>query len=156
MAGTTRVTVVIKCKWGPRANFSFHVASTVVAPDDPIVTGLITVLEAITRGKAVSIEISLSAANAGSATSAVYYKSEDKALMRFIDDNGTGHAYKLSSFKAATLEGDRETIDPANSFVIDFTDAVVANARTRSGDLISAFISGHRTENRNLIKAGRV
>ena len=71
MAATTKVTVVIKCKWGPQARFSFHVDASIVDPANAVITGAITLLEAITRGKAIHIEISLSAATVASATSAV-------------------------------------------------------------------------------------
>lgn len=156
MAGTTKVTVTIKCYLGFNARFSFHVASTVVSPTDPIITGLITVLEAITRGKAIEIEISLSAATAATVTTGVAYVSEDKALMRFKDEFGVGHAYKTPGLLATLLEADKETIDATDPLVTAYTAAIIANALTEAGDEIQTFTSGHRIENRKPIKKGRV
>jgi hypothetical protein len=156
MAGTTRVTVVIKLIWGPQGRFVFHVPSTVVDPSDAIITGLITVLEAITRGKAIHIEISLSAATSATVTTGVAYVSEDKALMRFKDENGVGHAYKVLGLLAALLQSDKETINPSNALVLAYRAAVLANAKTQNGDDITTFVSGHRVENRKPIKKGRV
>lgn len=156
MAATTKVTVTLKLAWGPQARFSFHVASTVVSPTDPIITGLITVLEAITRGKAIEIEISLSAGTAATVTTGVAYVSEDKALMRFKDENGVGHAYKVPGLLATILDTDKETIDTTDPLVDAYTTAIVANALTESGDSVSEFVSGHRIANRKPIKKGRV
>jgi hypothetical protein len=156
MAGTTKVTVTLKVYWGPQARFSFHVAASVVSPTDPIVTGLITVLEAITRGKAIEVEISLSAGTAATVTTSVAYVSEDKALMRFKDENGVGHAYKVPGLLATILSTDKETIDAADPLVSAYTSAVVANALTEAGDDVSEYVSGHRVANRKPIKKGRV
>ena len=156
MAATTKVTVVIKCKWGPQARFSFHVDASIVDPANAVITGAITLLEAITRGKAIHIEISLSAATVASATSAVPYVSEDKMLARFKDENGVGHAYKTFGMIAAILEADKETIDPTNALVLAYTGAVTANALTEAGDAITTFVSAHRVENRKPIKKGRI
>lgn len=156
MAGSTKVTIVIKLKWGPQGRFAFHVPSTVVSPTDPIVTGLIAVLEAITRGKAIHIEISLSAATVATASSGVAYVSEDKGLFRFKDAQGVGHAYKTFGLLPAILESDKETIDPTNGLVLAYTGAVTSNAKTQSGDDITTYVSGHRVENRKPIKKGRV
>lgn len=156
MAGSTKVTVVLKMKFGPQARFSFHVPSSVVDPNDVLILGLIAVLEGCTRGKAISIEISLSAAAVGSATTGAAYVNEDKALMRFIDFNGVSHAYRVPGLLPAILDTDRETVKPAESHVVDYTDAITGNAKTQSNDAITAFVSGHRIENRKPIKAGRV
>lgn len=156
MAGSTKVTVIVKLKYGPQARFSFHVPSTVVAPDDAIITGLIAVLEAITRGKAIHIEISLSASIAGSPVSGAAYVSEDKGLFRFSDANGVSHAYKVGGILSTVVATNKEDlltgVTPGSTYVA----AVIANAKTRSNDAITTYVAGHRTENRKPIKAGTI
>lgn len=156
MAGTTKVTVVLKMIWGPTARFVFHMASTVVDPTDPLILGLIAVLEGITRGKAIQIEISLSAASVASATADANYVSIDKALIRFHDAQGVNHSYKVPGPIPSIIESDKETIDMSDVDVLVYTAAVVTNAKTKSNDAISSAVSGHRVENRKPIKAGAV
>lgn len=136
--------------------FVFHVDPGIVSPTNGIITGMIAVLEAVTRGKAIGIEISLVAETGGSAVSSAAYISEDKALMRFSDGQGQGHTYKVPGLLPAILEADKETIDPANSFVLAYIAAVNTYAKGRGGNSVATFVSGHRTENRKPIKAGRV
>ena len=156
MAATTRVTLTIELIFGPKATFNFHVPADVVSPTDPIITGLITVLEAITRGKVLHIVISLSKGTTNDFVAAVAYKSGDKALMRFTDENGVSHAYKVPGLLASIIEDDKEGIDSEDTDVQAYTLAVTTNAKTAAGDMVAFFISGHRSENRNLIKAGRI
>jgi len=156
VSATTRVTLKVRVLHGPACAFVFHVSSSIVDPDDPVILGLIAVLEAVTRGKVLSIEISLRAATEGSAATGVPYISEDKALMRFTDEFSQAHAYKIPGLMESILNANHETVDATNADVITFNNAVLDEARTRAGDAIDAFTSGHRIENRKPIKAGAV
>lgn len=156
MAGTTRVTVTLKFLYGPVARFSFHVASSIVSPTNGVILGMITVLEAITRGKCVHIEISLQAAFVGSAGSGVAYVSEDKAFMRFKDDIGIGHNYRVMGLKAAILLTNGEDVDATATGVPAFIAAMNTYAKGRGGNDIATFIKGYRKENRKLLKGGRI
>ncbi len=150
------MTVTLTFYGGLRGRFSFHVSSAIVDPTDPVILGLITVLDGVTRGKAVHIEISLQAAIASTAASGVPYVSEDKAFFRFRDDTGTPHNFKVMGPKTTIFESaNTEVVDLTNADVIDFTDAMTTYARGRGGDVISVIINGYRKENRKRTKGGR-
>jgi hypothetical protein len=154
MAGTTRVTVTIRCYGGLAARFVFHVASSIVSPDDAVITGLIAVLEALTHGKAVHIEISLQAAVAGSPVSSATYVNEDKAFARFKDTSGVPHNYRVFGPKTTVFDStDHETM-VTGSPVAAFITAMTTYAVGRGGNTITSFVKGYRKENRKLIKGG--
>jgi len=155
MAGTTRVTVEILFLYTLHGKFTFFVSSDVVSPTDPIILGYITVLEAITRGKAIHIEISLSQATISSATSGATYISEDKAFMRFRDEFGVGHNYKVPGPKTTVFLTNHEDVDTSLAAVIAFNAAVNTYAKGRGGNDITTFIKGYRKENRKMLKGGR-
>lgn len=156
MAATTRVDVLLSMKWGPSGKLTFYVDASVVSPSDPIILGLIAVLEDICRGSPIQLTISLSAAPSASVTTGVAYVSEDKALFRFKDDDGVGHAYKIPGFLAAILQSDKETVNNGNALVIAYKNAVLTNAKTRNNEAITVYVSGHRIENRKPIKKGAI
>jgi hypothetical protein len=156
LAGTTRVTVTLKVAYGPAARIVFHVASSIVAPDNAVILAVIAALETITRGKAIQIEISLQAAIAGSPASGIPYVSEDKGLFRFRDVNGVSHAQKVAGILPAIVATNAVDLITNVNPGLAYVNAVTTNAKTRNNETLSSFVSGHRTENRKPIKAGTV
>jgi hypothetical protein len=153
-SATTRVTVTLTFVGKLKGRFTFHVSSSVVDPSDPVITGAIALIEALTRGKAVHIEISLQAATVGSVSTGVAYVNEDKAFFRFKDNHGIGHNYRIMSPESSILLTNTETVDLTNTFVVAYTGAVTTNARGRGGNLVNTIVSAYRKENRKLIKGG--
>jgi hypothetical protein len=156
MAATTRVTVVLKMKYGPQARVVFHVASSIVAPDNSVILLIVGAIEALTWGKAIQIEISLAAAIAGSPVSGAAYVSEDKGLFRFRDANGVSHAYKVGGILSSVVATNKEDLLTASGVGAAYVSAITTNAKTRCNQAIASFVSGHRIENRKPIKAGVV
>lgn len=148
--------MVVKVLFGPLARIVFHVSSSIVAPDDPIILLVVAAIETITRGKAIQIEISLQQAIAGSPATGVPYVSEDKGLFRFRDVNGVSHASKVAGLLPAIVATNKEDLITNVNPGLAYVTAITTNAKTRSNQAFASFVSGHRTENRKPIKAGTV
>lgn len=77
-------------------------------------------------------------------TTAVYATVEDKAVMTFVSSVGSLHRYRIPAPKTAIFLTDGETVDPANGLVATFTAAMIGNASSRDGALLTAFLGGQR------------
>lgn len=151
-ANATKVTVIYKPKRGPQFAVIFHVAGTVINPNDAGVQAIVTAINAVTR--AVALEITLSAAheNTATATAAAPYTSGDKGLFLFKDENEIAHNLKVPGIKAAEVSADTESIDITAGAPKTFADAIVAHAVTPGSGAISHATSARRAMNRKPIK----
>jgi hypothetical protein len=68
---------------------------------------------------------------------ATYENVEDKATFTFQTASGAIHRYRIPAPVAAIFLADGETVDPANTAVVAFVSAVIANAVDRNGNAIA-------------------
>lgn len=64
-------------------------------------------------------------------TNAEFPTVEDKVVFTFQSANGSIHRYQIPAPKSSIFLADGETVDPANTDVVAYTSAVVANAFSR-------------------------
>ena len=124
MAGqANKVCVTWKDRLGKVARIVFYVATTIVDPKDPVILGLLALIERISRAKATQIELSAVTAYSGTAGTQAYSTCEDKAQISMIDNNGKAHNYKIPGLKPTILDTDNETIKtgvvPVSTFITD-------------------------------------
>jgi hypothetical protein len=77
-------------------------------------------------------------------TNAVYPAVEDKAIFTFQTATGGIHRLQIPAPKSTIFLADGETVDPANTDVVAFVSAVIANAVTRNGEVIGFGAFGTR------------
>lgn len=151
MANAVQVTVTYNSKSNVSFAVRFHVVVTVVDPTSAPIPAIIDKINALTCGKPIQVELSIIAVTSATITSVVNYVDEDKAFMRFIDDGGNPHNYRIPGLDPSILAADKEEI-PETGAVLDYTAAVLAVALTSDGHAISSFIKAYRKENRKKLK----
>jgi hypothetical protein len=153
MADVTRVTVVFSPKYGPNFSTYFHIPGIVLDPSDPAVQAVVTVLNARLAAIALSITLSVFAINDVSATSAVSYVNEDKALVEFLDDAGEPHNFRVPGILESLVSIGKEIIPIDGVTLMEaYRDAVLGNALGPGGSEITSIIGAHRIENRFPLK----
>lgn len=70
-------------------------------------------------------------------TNSQYASVEDKAVFTFQTAAGDIHRFTIPAPKASIFLADGETVDAANTDVVAYTSAIIANAVTRGGQLIA-------------------
>lgn len=75
---------------------------------------------------------------------ATYNTVEDKAKFVFEDAGGGRHNFEVPAPVDTIFLADAETVDPANTDVVGFTSAVIANCTNQFGDAIAFFSGGIR------------
>jgi hypothetical protein len=151
-ANATKVTVIYKPKRGPQFAVIFHVAGTVLDPNNAGIQAIVTALNSVTRAIAIEITLSASEAITASATSAAAYTSGDKGFFIFKDENQIAHNLKVPGIMASLVSADSESIDITSGAPKTFADAIVAHAKTPGdGDIVVAE-SARRSMNRKPIK----
>jgi hypothetical protein len=76
--------------------------------------------------------------------SSVYETVEDKAVFTFQTAAGGIHRFQVPAPLEAIFLADGETVDPANTAVVAFVAAVIANATNRNGNAIAFGANGVR------------
>lgn len=77
-------------------------------------------------------------------TNSPYPNVEDKANFTFQDANGSIHRFQVPAPKDTIFLADGETVDPANTDVVAFVAAVIANCVTAEGNAIAFGANGTR------------
>lgn len=153
MAGlTTRVTICYQDRYGFKWCLAFHMAPTVVDPNDPQILLIVAAINAITACVNITIELSKVNNISGSYAASPDYVNEDKGFFKFVDEDSVSHSYKLPSLKPGILDANSETINAAATNVPAFISAVTTYARGRGGADVTAYVSGYRKENRKPLK----
>ncbi len=154
MALTTRIHLTYKAFDDLEFAIIFHVAGTIVDPNDAVVIAIVGYINSITAAICIHIELSIVGAAVGTLTFDADYVNEDKAFFRFKDSTGTAHNYRVPAPISDIFLDDFETIDDVNALVADYTEAVTTYVKGRGGNPVDSFIKGYRKENRKLIKGG--
>lgn len=77
-------------------------------------------------------------------TNAEYASVEDKAIFTFQTPTGGIHRLQVPAPIAAIFMADGETVDPANTTVVTWVSAVIANVVSRSGEAFAFGAFGTR------------
>lgn len=84
---------------------------------------------------------------------AQYAPIEDKASLTFVTAHLTRHVVRIPAPKATLFEADEQTVDPADTLVVAFRDAVLATPTgafmsNSSGQALTGLIGGVRTRSK--------
>jgi hypothetical protein len=152
MADVTRVTITFQDRYKQTSRLVFHFPGVLPSPADAIVTGLITVLEAVMIARAIRIEMSVVQAIAATAVAGDYGSSSDKALLQLMDEEGTAHTWKIPGIKAALVSAvDHKTIANAGAMGVLVTELLDSGVGAGGADLVS-FKTAYRTMARKVNK----
>lgn len=139
------LTLMFTALNGARAvRMAIKVIAALVDPNDATVIALRNAINAISNAIGTSASLSISETQAGVAGDGSYEDNEDKALMRFLDEAGETHTFRVPAPKEAIFEADKETVNPANGLVAAYTAAVIANCVTPQGLAFTSFVGGRR------------
>ena len=122
-----------------------YVASTVVDAKNPIIIGLVALLEALAQAKCIQTALSVTASSAESPAAGAYNTSEDRVRISILRNNDKSANFSIPAPNPAIFLPDKETIDPGNASVIAFLTAMHNNAVGQDG--VVAYtndINGHR------------
>jgi hypothetical protein len=149
-SAATEVVVTWKDRIGKVARIVFYVAATIVNPDDPVIKGLIALIEKIIRAKATQIEVHNAQAFNGSAGSQAYSTCEDKAQLALLDADGKSHNWKVPGLKGSILDTDGETVKPSAAAVATWITDVSTFVEGPGGVAVTTAFEGHRLMRKRL------
>ena len=151
-SGANEVVVTWKDRLGRVARVVFFVAKSIVDPKDPVIVGLIALIEKIARAKATLISLGGSESFSGTAGTGFYSTSEDKAQMSVLDADGKSHNWKIPGITPEILEADHETINPADAsgFVAKWVGDVHTYVAGQGGAAMTATFQGKRLMRKRL------
>jgi len=152
MAAGNRVSVEFISKVGRVCKVVFYVLSTVVNADDPVVKGLIDLIERIIQAKAKATTIAISTEYAATPTNSAYGTVEDRMLLDIGDDATNSHNWKIPGPKTTDfLSTDKENVDFSNAAVAALVTAIQTYAFNQDGVTPMGSESlGHRIELKQL------
>ena len=145
MADVTRITLTVVDRYAQTSRMVFHFPGVLSGPLDSVVTGLITLLNAVMIARCIRIEMSVVEAIAGSASSGSYCTVADRALLEILDEQGTAHNWKIPGIKSSLVSSvDHKTVANAGlwaTFVTEIIDETVG----AGGATMTSFRSSYRT-----------
>ena len=144
-AAATKATLTWKDRLGKIARVAVYILSTITNPNDAVVNAVRTVLAAISKALNPEASLAITTSFTGTAGTGSYSNIEDRVLMRFKDANGKPHTFRIPCPKSTIFTSDKETVDVANSAVIAWKNAVIANCLTKAGVAITTFLGGRRS-----------
>lgn len=147
MAGGLKETVTWRDAKGNTARTSFFVANagtaiTEAAASDAITTPLAALTNCVNAGQTGPRTNPKTEVVYG--TAATYATVEDKVVFTFQTATGDIHRMQVPAPIEAIFLADGETVDPANTLVVAFSSAFIANAVSQNGEAITFGAFGTR------------
>lgn len=142
MANSNTVVLKFVDAFGKFARMSFLVAAATVDP--ATLTTVRTAIAAFSACKNLAASLSFYAAYTETATTGSYADNQDKAVMKFSDEDGGHHVHKIPAPLESCFMSDKETINPADPGVDAYVTWMLANAKTKSGRDYTNFNGGKR------------
>lgn len=147
MAGGQKQTITWRDAKGNTARSTFYVASGgTLASQNTAALAIINAMAPLSNAvqQAYNGPANAPATEVVYGTNAEFASVEDKAVFTFQTATGSIHRFQIPAPIAAMFLADGETVDPANTAVVTFTSAVVANAFTRGDEAITFGAFGTR------------
>jgi hypothetical protein len=147
MAGGLKEVVTFRDAKGNTGRVSFFVASSGTALTQQtaaaaVIDAMFPLSNAIVQaaiGPSTSTRVEVTYG-----TNSVYASIEDKAIFTFQTATGDIHRFQVPAPVSGIFLADGETVDPANTLVVAFVSAVIADAVSQSGQALAFGAFGTR------------
>jgi len=151
VADSTKVVVTWRDKFLRITKVVLYVASTVVDPNNTIITGLIALMKAINEAYPTEASTGIAETFTGTFGTGGYSTCEDKAQMALVSSEGLSSNYKIPAPVVGIFESDTYTVDPANTLVTAWITAMSTYAVGQSAvDTLTSTFQGKRLRHKNL------
>jgi hypothetical protein len=154
MAAGNRVSVEFKSRLLRICKVVFYVASTVVNADDPVIKGIIALIERIVQGKGITSTIAISTGVSSTAGTGSYSTAEDRCLLSMQMTDGPASNFKIPGPAPSDfLTADKESIDAAGPNISGLVTAVMNHCVGQDGvSHYTGEVKGHRIETKRIKK----
>lgn len=144
MANSNALTINWYDVGGVAAKMTILVAASVLDPSGAAAATITAAIAAVSKAVSVARTLSFYASVSDTAAQASYGDNEDKAALKFKDEDGQYHVYEIPAPLSSIFLADGKTIDSANSAVLDLISVVTGTCVTKAGRAITSFVGGKR------------
>lgn len=134
---------------GHRATESYWMDSSETDPTSGGPAALAAAVQGISADAITLIECMIRASQStpGTGTDGPYCRGADKALAVFQSEDGSEVNFEIGAPNETILDTDKIELDPTDTALSEFIDAMIANAVTAEGKAITGFKRGFRKRN---------